>query len=139
VAGCRSPRGGTAAAANLVVSHAVVPLPPSPVEASAFLVLENRSATPNALTGSQSPVADSVVMHEMTGGRMTRVTRIEIPAHGRVALVPGSYHLMLAGIRRPLAIGDTVPIVLRFASGEAVTVRAPVLRYTDAVNDLPEP
>jgi len=69
---------------------------------------------------------------------MTPVSRIEIPAHGRVALIPGSYHLMLGGVRRSLAIGDTVPILLRFASGEVITVGAPVLRYTDAVNDLPE-
>jgi len=138
VAGCRSARGGQAAAGGLLVSHAVVPLPPSPVEGSAFLVVENRSATLNALTGSQSPLADSVVIHDVTGGRMTPVSRIEIPAHGRVALIPGSYHLMLGGVRRSLAIGDTVPILLRFASGEVITVGAPVLRYTDAVNDLPE-
>jgi copper(I)-binding protein len=68
---------------------------------------------------------------------MVTLSRIEIPARGKVLLAPGFYHLMLKGLRRRLAIGDTVSLELWFAPDDTLKVRAPVLRYTDAVNELP--
>jgi copper(I)-binding protein len=76
-------------------------------------------------------------MHRVIGGQMEPAPQLSIAAGSHVRFVPGGYHLMLAGLRRPLAIGDTVSLELRFEPGGAVTVRAPVLNYTDAVSDLP--
>lgn len=134
---CHPSRGGHAAAGDLGVRHAVIPASPSPVEASAFLVIENRGGDPVAFTGALTPAADSVLIHRLVGGIMQPATPLTIPAHGYVNFVPGSYHLMLEGLRRPLAIGDTVTLQLRFGSGTSLTVRVPVLNYTDAVSELP--
>ena len=68
---------------------------------------------------------------------MQPVTQIAVPAGGRVLLAPGHDHLMLEGLRHALAVGDTVALALLFNPGGAVTVRAPVLRYTEAVSELP--
>ena len=38
---CRPDRGGSATAADISITHAVVPAPPSPSEASAFLSIDN--------------------------------------------------------------------------------------------------
>lgn len=137
VVGCHPARGGHAAAGGIAVTHAVIPAPPSRSEASAFLVIENQGGESVACTGALTPAADSVLLHRMVGGLMQPATPLEIPAHGAVNLVPGGYHLMLEGLRRPLAIGDTVTLALRFSSGVTVTVPVPVLNYTEAVSELP--
>ena len=134
---CHPSRGGHAVAGDLVVSHAVIPAPPSTSEASVFLVLENRGGVPATMTGALTPVADSVLLHRLVGGLMQPSTPLEVPAHGYLNFVPGGYHLMLQGLRRPLAIGDTVTIALHFDSGVTLGVRVPVLNYTDAVSELP--
>ena len=137
VSGCHPSRGGHAAAGDLAATHAVIPAPPSTSEASFFLVIENRGGVPVTLTGALTPAADSVLMHRLVGGMMQPATPLTIPAHGYLNFAPGSYHLMLEGLRRPLAIGDTVTLALRFDSGVTLTVRVPVLNYTDAVSELP--
>ncbi len=137
LSGCHPSRGGHAVAGGLAVSHAVIPAPPSTSEASAFLVIENRGGAPETFTGALTPAADSVLFHRLVGGLMQPATPLEIPAHGYLNFVPGSYHLMLEGLRRPLAVGDTVTLSLSFASGVTLGVRVPVLNYTDAVSELP--
>lgn len=134
--GCRTSRGGRAVAGGLRITHAVVTAS-TDGEATAFLLLENRGDTACALVGARADAADSVVMHDVVGGQMQHVAQIDLPAGGRVLLAPGHDHLMLEGLRRPLVVGDTVALELLFNPGGAVTVRVPVLRYTEAVSALP--
>jgi len=136
-AGCRPARGGSARSDALAISHAVVVVPTSPGEATGFLVLENRGSAPVALVGAESSDAERVMMHSMAGGRMDPVARVDVPAGERVLFAPGRYHLMLMGLRRALVAGDTVSLALRFEGAGALTVRAPVLRYTEAVSEMP--
>jgi periplasmic copper chaperone A len=136
VAGCRAARGGHVAAGGLRISHAVVTAT-AEGEASAFLLLENGSDTARSLVGATTDVTDSVMMHHDVGGQMQPVAEIPVPAGGRVLLAPGHDHLMLEGLRHPLAVGDTVTLNLLFSPGGPVSVRAPVLRYTEAVSELP--
>jgi copper(I)-binding protein len=133
--GCgRAPRGGSAALGPIAISGAVVSAPLGPKEAPAFLVLENRGAGADSLIAAASPDADSVSLHTVSGGRMEPVSAIVLPARDQVHLAPGAYHLMLEGLHRPLATGDTVSLELRFAAAGRLTVRAPVLRYSEAVS-----
>jgi len=108
-------------------------------EASAFLVIDNAADPPVALLDVRSPDADSVVTHAMAGGRMHAIARVDIPARGRLVLAPGGYHLMLRGLHRRLVAGDSVTLDLLFDPGGVLEVRAPVVRYTDAVSGLPHP
>ncbi|HXY18378.1 MAG TPA: copper chaperone PCu(A)C [Gemmatimonadales bacterium] len=135
--GCRPSRGGHATGGALTVTHAVIPAPTSRSEASVFLVIENGSDTAAALTGALTPAADSVMLHRLVGGLMQPAMPPVIPARGYLDFVPGGYHLMMEGLRRPLAVGDTVTVELRFDAGRALTVRVPVLTYTEAVSELP--
>jgi copper(I)-binding protein len=136
-AGCHGSRGGSAAQGDLTVSHAVVPVPASKAEASVFMVIENRGGVTVTLVGAVSPDAESVRLDRDIGGQMQIVPGIEIPAGGRIRLVPGSYHVMLEALRKPLAVGDTVTLQLSFEPSGSITVRAPLLTYTDAISDLP--
>jgi len=136
-AGCHAARGGSAASGTVTITHAVIPAAPADAEASAFLVVENHGSAEVVLLGASSPDAESIQMHRVIGGQMQPVPQVSIAAGSDVRFVPGGYHLMLAGLRHPLAIGDTITLELHFEPGGAVTVRAPVLNYTDAVSDLP--
>jgi len=132
--GCRPAPEGSEGAPAVAVSQAVIPAPPSETEATAYLTLDNRGGEPDTLLGVRSPQAGGVMLHDMVGGRMEMVPALPLPPGRRVRLVPGSYHLMLRELVHPLVIGDTVTLELRFAKAAAVAVRAPVLRFTEAVN-----
>jgi len=63
-----------------------------------------------------SPLAASAEIHEMKmdGGvmQMRALDALPLPAGQAVALKPGSYHLMLMGLKAPIKAGDTVPLQL---------------------------
>lgn len=83
-----------------------------------FLVIVN-SGKADALVGASSPVAARVEIHSssMEGGvmKMRQLQRVELPAGGTVRFEPGALHLMLIGLKQPLAEGSKVPLTLRFA------------------------
>jgi periplasmic copper chaperone A len=89
-----------------------------------FMTLANPDAKPDALVAVESPLAREVQVHQssMKDGiaSMQRVTRVPVPAGGRVTFAPGGYHLMLMGLTKALQAGDTVPATLTFASGAKV-------------------
>jgi copper(I)-binding protein len=47
---------------------------------------------------------------------------LEIPAGQAVKLEPGSFHLMLMDLKRPLKEGDTFKATLTFAKAGSITV-----------------
>jgi copper(I)-binding protein len=136
LAGCRPDRGGQVTGGAIVVSHAVAPAPASPSEATAFLVIDNRGATPDTLVSAGSPDAEMAMLHTVAAGRMETVATLAVPAGGRVTLAPGGYHLMLHGLKHAVVAGDTLTLQLRFAGAGELVVRAPVLRYSEAVDEL---
>ena len=136
---CRPDRGGSASAGDISITHAVVPAPASPSEATAFLTIDNTGLEADTLMAATSPEADRVVLHEMTGGMMQAMPVLVIPPGGPVRLAPGSFHAMLAGLTRPLVAGDTVTLQLQFVRAGSVTVHAPVLRFTEAVEESSGP
>lgn len=84
-----------------------------------YLALVNEGAKADVLIGASSPLAAQVEIHvtRVEGGmmRMRRVERVSLPPGATVRFAPGGTHLMLTGLKRPLAVGETVPLLLRFA------------------------
>ncbi len=80
------------------------------------LFVELKSPTAARLVGGSSPVASLVEVHEMTmeGGvmRMRALDALALPAGQAVSLKPGSYHVMLMGLKDTVKPGDTVPVTL---------------------------
>jgi periplasmic copper chaperone A len=68
------------------------------------------------LVAARSPVAGVVELHEMKmeSGvmKMRAVGSIALPAGRAVSLEPGGYHVMLMGLKQPLAEGEAVPLTL---------------------------
>ena len=76
------------------------------------------------LVGASSPVAGAAEVHEMRMDgdvmKMRAVPALELPAGKTVQLKPGSYHLMLMGLKAPLLKNSTVPVTLRFKNAAGV-------------------
>ena len=88
----------------------------------------NRGKTPDALIAATADVAERVEVHEtrnMSGMMMMeKVAKVELAPGSRVELKPGSYHLMLIGLKRSLTPGQTVNLTLG-SSGRAGSRLAP--------------
>jgi hypothetical protein len=80
----------------------------------AFMSLTSAKAA--KVVSASSPVAASVEIHEMKmdGGvmQMRAVEALPLPAGQTVQLKPGSFHVMLLGLKAPIKPGDSVPLSL---------------------------
>lgn len=74
------------------------------------------SAKPAKVVAVSSPLAAMVEIHEMKMDegvmKMRAVEALPLPAGEAVALKPGSYHVMLMGLKNPIKAGATVPLTL---------------------------
>ncbi|MCZ7569458.1 MAG: SCO family protein [Ardenticatenaceae bacterium] len=98
---------------------------------AAFLTIVNTGDQADALTSTQSEVAETVEIHatQMEGDvmRMRPIARLEVPAGGQVQAAPGGLHFMLIGLTRSLEVGERIPLVLHFERGGDVVVEAEVI------------
>ena len=80
----------------------------------AFMQLTSAKAV--KVVAASSPVAAMVEIHEMKMDdgvmKMRAVDALPLPAGQAVALKPGSYHVMLMGLKAPIKAGETVPLTL---------------------------
>ena len=96
-----------------------------------YMTLDNKSGTADRLTGASSDVADKLQIHEMKveNGvmKMREITGgLPIPASGSVVLKPGSYHVMLVGLKKPLTVGEKLSLTLTFEKAGNISVTVPV-------------
>lgn len=96
---------------------------------AAFLLIENAGEA-DRLVAVGGDVAEHVELHthEMEGDvmKMRRVEAVEVPAHGSAVLRPGSYHIMLLGLKQPLREGERFPLTLTFEKAGTITVEVAV-------------
>jgi len=114
---------------SVVDPYVRAPAPNAPA-AGAFMVLKNSGAVARRLVKAESPAARAVELHDHIdeGGvkKMRPVAAIAIAARGEAVLKPGSLHVMLIDMKKPLAEGDSVPITLGFDDGSSKRIDAPV-------------
>lgn len=94
---------------------------PSPKMAGAgavYVVIENKGSQADRLIGAISPAAAKVEVHEsyMEGDvmKMRPVPAVDVPAGGTLELKPGSYHIMLIDLIKPLERGSHISATLKF-------------------------
>ena len=131
LAGCTG-AATPAATATITASGAWIRVAPTTdTPTAAYLVISNAGSQPDALLGVTSTAATTIQIHEtsMGSGGMTGmhpVERIEVPAGGTVRLEPGGFHLMVMGLKNPLAAGGKVDLDLLFEHAGHVVVQADV-------------
>ncbi|MFC4764563.1 copper chaperone PCu(A)C [Dyella koreensis] len=115
----------TAAAASdadhVKASQAWIRVMPGSLPSGGYVVLENHGEQTVNLRGVRSEAYGEVMLHKSSTeggmGRMEKVDSLPIPAHGKVALSPGGYHLMLMKASKPVKVGDKVKLSLQFTDG----------------------
>ena len=128
----------TAAAgpAALSAQDAWVRATPGVEVAAAYLTLHNGGTQPVVVNGVTSPVAGAAMIHEssLVNGQSTMRAHepLRLGAGETVHFAPGGLHIMLHSLKRPLAPGDEVPLVLRLEGGGSLTVTARVRALGDS-------
>lgn len=106
--------------------------PPNRDVTAAYLVIENRSDRVRELLSVETPAAEYTELHTMRQVddmmEMEKIERLVVPAQGEAALEPGGDHIMLFGVKRQMAEGDSVSLTLRFADQTTRNVTAEVLK-----------
>jgi periplasmic copper chaperone A len=101
--------------------------PPGVTLGAAFMDIT--ATTADRLLNVSTPIADHVEIHAMTmdGGmmQMRQLTAVELPAGRRVSFEPTGMHLMLVGLKQPLAPNTAFELQLRFerSAEQTLTVR----------------
>jgi periplasmic copper chaperone A len=89
-------------------------------QTSTAVYMRLRSAQPAAVIAVDSPLG-LAELHQMNMDgdimRMRSLKRLELPAGRTVELDPAGAHIMLTGLKRPLAKGDRVPLRLTIETG----------------------
>ncbi len=102
---------------------------PSQSVGGAFLSLTNTGAA-DSLVSASSPDADRVELHqtvEQNGVmKMLPIPKLPLATGQTVELKPGSYHLMILGLKHPLTPGTSFPVTLNFDEAAPVTVSVDV-------------
>jgi copper(I)-binding protein len=118
------------AATTLSISNGWVRWLPNGLPQAGYLTLTNNGEQSIDLLGASSPDFGDVMLHQSIGNgstmRMVMVDKLTIPAHGKVDIAPGGYHLMLMAATHPIAPGGAVQMVLKFSDGRTLTTSLPV-------------
>lgn len=118
--------------ANPVISDVWVKatVPGSTVSAA---YMQIKSATPLKLVKAASPAAGIVEIHDMKMKdgvmEMKAMDALDVPAGTTVELKPGSVHVMMMKVKKPISKGDKVPLTLTFEGAGS----KPVVVTLDAI------
>ncbi len=102
--------------------------PPGIRVAAAYFTMSNMGHRTAVLIGVACPLAASAMLHRtmlmQDESKMRPVERLAVAPSHVVSLAPDGLHVMLEGLRRPLGVGERVPLVLHFQGGGVVHITA---------------
>ena len=95
--------------------------------AGAYMTISNKGTTPDRLIGGSTPVAGRFEVHRMLMEKGVMKMRpveggLEIKAGQTVEFKPESYHVMLFGLKQPLAKDQRVKATLEFEKAGKVDI-----------------
>jgi copper(I)-binding protein len=86
----------------------------------AYMTITNKGAEADRLIGISTPVANQAEVHQMSMDKGVMTMRpvqggLEIKPGQTVVLNPGSFHVMMTGLKQPMTQGQHVKATLEFA------------------------
>jgi len=88
------------------------------------------SGAPDTLTAVATPIAQDAMLHQSSvvdgHSQMRMIDSVPVAAGKPAKLAPGGLHVMLMGLKRKLAPGDTFPVTLTFAHAGQITTTVTV-------------
>lgn len=104
--------------------------PPTAATSAVFGEIVNRSDSDRYIVSATTEAAGKVELHDViTEGdvmKMRQVSELKVPAKGKLELKPGSFHIMLFNLPKPLAENEEIDVQVTFKDGEQLTFKAPV-------------
>lgn len=126
-------------AGDISVENAYVRmLPPTSPATGVFMKIVNTSAKEielikaSSLRSKKTEIHDHLKIDGMM--KMREVKAIKVPAKGHVMLKPGSFHVMLIGLKSPLVLGEEILIDLEFNNGEKFSIKPKVKKISTHMN-----
>lgn len=126
--GCGVASADDVKAGDLVISQAWSRATPGGAKvAGGYVTIENKGTAPDRLIGGSADIAGKFEIHEMAMDNGVMKMRpldkgLTIEPGKTVKFAPGSYHLMLEQLKKPLKQGDKVPLTLEFEKAGKVAV-----------------
>lgn len=123
-----APASGTIAFDHLQLSRAIVrDAPEAGGDVAGYVAIANLGAVPDRLLSARCTCAARVELHRVTRAEgkvsMDDAWPLELAPGVRTEVKPGTpLHLMLMGVKAPLAVGGSVPVILQFERAGAVRV-----------------
>jgi copper(I)-binding protein len=92
------------------------------VQVAAYVRIHNAGEA-DRLVAVRCECADGVEIHNTFNREMHTLPHLDAPAGADLEIRPGGpTHLMLMGLRRPIALGERVPMTLRFENAGEISV-----------------
>lgn len=108
--------------------------PPGAKNSATYALIHNSGSEDRALVSANTDGANSVELHTVIAEdglmKMRQVQAIKIPAGGSVELKPGSFHIMMLGIKQPLLENEHIQVELVFDDGETLKFLSPIKKMS---------
>ena len=108
--------------------------PPGTPVAAVYLVIDNTGGKADRLLAVSTDRAGSAevhtIVHDGDLAMMRRVDPLHVGAGERIVFEPGGTHVMLMGLKSPLAEGQSLTLVMNFERAGVQRVEARVLAAT---------
>jgi copper(I)-binding protein len=96
-----------------------------------YATIDNKGGIGDRLVSVATDRASMAMIHEggMENGvaRMRMVHSLDIPATAQVKLAPGGNHIMLEGLKAPLAAGDSFELTMQFERSGKIAIPVAVV------------
>lgn len=110
---------------------------PTATTSAVFAQIMNNGNQDRFIVSAETDVAGKVELHDViTEGdvmKMRQIPQFKVPAQGKLELKPGSFHIMLLDLKKPLAEGEEINVALTFANGEQQMLTVPVKKVMNGM------
>lgn len=107
-------------------------MPPAARTVAIYLDIVNSGDADRLLSAQADETASQTELHatlfEGDMMRMRKIEAVDLQAGVTTALKPGGLHIMLIEIKKPLQVGQSVPLTLRFEKAGTVQLNVPVIK-----------
>ena len=113
-----------------IINPQIRALPPGQKVTAMYMQLKNTSATNHDLVKVEGNISNMIELHTHTNNngvmQMGQVESIPVPANTTAEAKPGSYHVMIMGLKQDLKLGDKFDFNLIFKDGSSKSITAEV-------------
>jgi copper(I)-binding protein len=116
------------------INHPIISKPFQGAKSAAgYFTIKNHGAVKIILKGVSMTLARAMLHQTTTDDdgivKMNHIMNADIPANGELILKPGSFHIMMVGINRPLLLDEEIPATLLFDNNLEIEI---VFKVTEA-------